>query len=406
MQLKKTVLFVYGLFLSSIISLMSYTFIMLEGNFSHAIWHVSFSNPLLRVFYTFMVVFGCTAVVYRLKKRWGNLPITTHDAMKEMKTSQKVIYHKFWRSLIVALLVLMSGAGVGPEAPLLGAVIACSVWQADKMRYIYTNYEQIFSQNWKHRLKYFLHPTRFLLSYSENTFKMDLKKKKILNILYIINGVGLFFILMRLSDQPSFITKMGTVHFKIQQLVFLPILIAYGYVFSLIYQKVKNIIITYLNAFTLSLRTRLLLGGLAIFIVVLFVPQLMFSGQYEMTNLAISATQLTSLSLFFLSVGKLVFLDICLYTTWTGGDIFPITLASILQGFFVAKLFPQVDTVFIVAIVSFAICGLLIENTWLGCIFVSFFFPKELFVFAVIIALLLQMPKYIRKFNQRGTVDE
>ena len=211
---------------------------------------------------------------------------------------------------------------------------------------------------------------------------------------------------MRLSDQPSFITKMGKVHFKMQQLVFLPILIAYGYVFSLIYQKVKNIIKTYLNAFTLSLRTRLLLGGLAIFIVILFVPQLMFSGQYEMTNLAISATQLTALSLFFLSVGKLVFLDICLYTTWTGGDIFPITLASILQGFFVAKLFPQVDTVFIVAIVSFAICGLLIENTWLGCIFVSFFFPKELFVFAVIIALLLQMPKYIRKFNQRGTVDE
>ena len=71
-----------------------------------------------------------------------------------------------------------------------------------------------------------------------------------------------------------------------------------------------------------------------------------------------------------------------------------------------AKLFPQVDTVFIVAIVSYVICGLLIENTWLGCIFVAFFFPKELFVFAVIIALLLQMPKYIRKFNQRGTVDE
>ena len=36
-------------------------------------------------------------------------------------------------SLSLALLVLMSGAGVGPEAPLLGAVIACSVWQADKM---------------------------------------------------------------------------------------------------------------------------------------------------------------------------------------------------------------------------------------------------------------------------------
>ena len=404
--MKKTVLFVYGLFLSSIISLMSYTFILLEGNFSHAIWHVSFSNHFLRVFYTFLVVFGCTAVVYRLKKRWGNLPITTHDAMKEMKTSQKVIYHKFWRSLIVALLVLMSGAGVGPEAPLLGAVVACSVWQADKMRFINANYEQIFSQNWKHRLKYFLHPTRFLSSYSENTFKMDLKKKKILNILYIINGVGLFFILMRLSDQPSFITKMGTVHFKMQQLVFLPILIAYGYVFSFIYQKVKNIIKTYLNAFTLSLRTRLLLGGLAIFIVVLFIPQLMFSGQYEMTNLAISATQLTALSLLLLSVGKLVFLDICLYTTWTGGDIFPITLASILQGFFVAKLFPQVDTVFIVAIVSFTICGLLIENTWLGCIFVAFFFPKELFVFAVIIAVLLQTPKYIRKINQRRTVNK
>ncbi len=45
--------------------------------------------------------------------------------------------------LLIALIILAAGAGVGPEASLMGAVIAYSVWQCDKLRYLHTHADSV-----------------------------------------------------------------------------------------------------------------------------------------------------------------------------------------------------------------------------------------------------------------------
>ena len=105
--------------------------------------------------------------------------------------------------------------------------------------------------------------------------------------------------------------------------------------------------------------------------------------------------------LFILSLIKLLFLDLCLWTGWTGGDIFPVTFAAFLQGFGMAQLFPQIDSLFVVLVVSVSIAITLLEKEWLAGIFISLFFPITLFpVSLLVIGLTILGRKIKMKFSR------
>ena len=93
-------------------------------------------------------------------------------------------------------------------------------------------------------------------------------------------------------------------------------------------KKIKAV----LKAYSLPLFAKVMLGAIAIFGIAVFAPSLLFSGQHAMHSVVEMGLELPVLVLFGLSLLKLLFLEICLETGWTGGDIFPITFASILQG--------------------------------------------------------------------------
>ena len=96
-----------------------------------------------------------------------------------------------------------------------------------------------------------------------------------------------------------------------------------------------------------------------------------------------------------------MFLDLCLWTGWTGGDIFPVTFADFLQGFGMAQLFPQIDSLFVVLVVSVSIAITLLEKEWLAGIFISLFFPITLFpVSLLVIGLTILGRKIKMKFSR------
>ena len=132
-----------GFCLSSLIALIAFFFLMAEKFGSHLLWESwGQSLPFPNLYKGLMLLVG-GLLVFALKKKWGSLPRTSHELMEELQEEQTVTYRHTWRSLVLALIILVLGAGVGPEAPLLGAVIAYSIWQADKLRYLEANREQL-----------------------------------------------------------------------------------------------------------------------------------------------------------------------------------------------------------------------------------------------------------------------
>ncbi|MGQ7394702.1 hypothetical protein [Streptococcus suis] len=116
-----------GLVYSSVIALVSYGFIMAEKVISHFLWESLPHQFHFGTVYSILILVILTCLVILLKNKWGNLPKTSHDLLHELGHDGTVAYQNTWRNLVLALVILVSGAGVGPEAPLLGAVIAYSI---------------------------------------------------------------------------------------------------------------------------------------------------------------------------------------------------------------------------------------------------------------------------------------
>ncbi|MGT2735710.1 chloride channel protein [Streptococcus orisratti] len=386
MKKQNVTILLSGFCLSSLIALVSFLFLMAEKFGSHLLWESwGHSVPFPSLYKGFLLLVG-GLLVFALKKKWGSLPRSSHELMEELKEEQTVNYRHTWRSLVLALIILVLGAGVGPESPLLGAVIAYSIWQADKLRYLEANREQLKHLSLKDRLVRLLHPSQYLLTYPASQKGTDKKKR----LFFIVNGLIIFVLLMRMTEQPSFITKLGDSQWQAAELVLILPLMFYGLLFGTIYRWLMKKIKGSLKKLPLPLIGKILIGAAAIFGVAVFAPSLLFSGQHAMHSVVEMGLELPVLVLFGLSLLKLIFLEVCLETGWTGGDIFPITFASILQGFAFAQLLPGYDPLLVVLVVSLSLAVTLLQKEWLAGIFISLFFPVKLWPIALILIFILR----------------
>lgn len=399
-------LILYGILLSTGIALIAFLFLILEKVSSHFLWHSLPHHLKSSGLYHFLLLFSGFLLLLFLKKKWGSLPKTSHDLIHELKEKQTVNYHHTWKSLLLALIILSLGAGVGPEAPLLGAVIAYSIWQADKMRYLSQHLDDFKTAKLTQKLAILFHPYQYLTNYQESATLLGAKQRKLLIGLFSLNGLIVLSLLMKTTDQPSFITKLGTSQWGLSELLLLIPLLTYAYGFGAIYQLIRSKMKKQIEKLQLSLVTKLGIGAISIFIIASFAPSLLFSGQHSMHDLVELGMTTPFISLIFLSILKLIFLDICVWTGWTGGDIFPISFAAIMHGFAIAHYFPNYDALFIILVVALSLAISLLEKEWLAAIFISLFFPINLWPISILITFLFILSKQFTSSHQKGDSHE
>ena len=95
-----------------------------------------------------------------------------------------------------------------------------------------------------------------------------------------------------------------------------------------------------------------LLGGLGMGIIGALWPLTLFSGEAETTELILHATEIGVVMLIVLGLAKLFATSLLLATGWKGGYIFPIMFASIALGLALNLLFPSIPLAVIVAAVT------------------------------------------------------
>lgn len=369
-------------------------FLILEGFLSDIVW--SNQNHLLQ---TIFILMG-SGILYFLLKRWPNLPKTAHDSIQELKINRTIDYKDVFANLLITLVILTFGAGVGPEAALLSAIISLSIWQADNLRYLYFNYEKLNQMTLTQRYKRLLNPFKYRQKYNEEIAPKTpelLRWKKLLYLVFIINGIFAFAMLLRQTDQPSFVLKLGQSHWKLDQLWIVPVLMILGLIIAWICKILYRGLKVLTKNLSLSLETRIILGAIGIIFVAYFVPDLLFSGQHSLHLLVGPWIHKSTGFLLTMALIKLLFLIWCLSLNWSGGDIFPVTFASMLIGFAIAELFPQFDTLLIVAVVATSVMSSLSSPIVSG-IFLLFFFPLNLSPMILIVAaILFAKDKYLKK---------
>lgn len=382
-------LFFYGLVLSSIIGGISFLFLFIERILTSFIWEevpLYFDNRIVGLV---VICLTGSLLVGGIRKLWPGVPRTAHETLDEFKANQTLDYRLVIHSLVSALIILSFGAGVGPEATLLGAVISLSIVQADKMRYFYFNYTQLNQLDRKTKYYRLLNPFNYHLTYDQSRYLSHNEKiiKKILLVLCIFNGLISFVLLLRATNQPGFITKLGESQWFVTDLWLILPVAAFAIVYKKAYELMNQLIQKLMLPFKKSVMIQALIGGLSIFLIAYYTPRLLFSGQQAIEVLVSQEIATSFLILSGLGVIKLIFLEVCLHTGWIGGNIFPIFLAAILQGFGIAVLLPNYDSLFVVAIVSTCLSLVMIDSPVVTGIFILLFFPLNLA--PVIISLVL-----------------
>lgn len=397
-------LIISGLIFSSLIALISFLFLIIEEQLTQLIWQRLPQALGHNFIYELLICLVGGLLVGQLHQTWGDLPQTTQTTMMAFKQDQTVNYQNIWQHLLAATVILIFGAGVGPEAALLSAVIALSVWQADKLRYQYFH-QQAFSQvgffkSWLMRL----HPTKYRQTYNRDLAQQANQKtaKELLYTLLLINGLTTFIILMRLTKQPTFITKMGLSQWRWQELWLIIPAIMFGLLFGWLYRHFSDFLQRLSNRYATNVRIKALLGAGVIFVFASVLPRLLFSGQPFLSLVPQFSSQQSASTLFLAAILKLLFLQLCLKTGWIGGDIFPITFAAILLGFGWAHLLPGFDSLLIVAVVAASVATSILRSPIFPSIFIALFFPANLApVFLIIILIFVILQKLTAKRHQR-----
>lgn len=396
MAVKGILLFLYGLLLSAVIGVIAAAFLILEGAMTGLVW--TSDNQVIQ---TILIIAG-SIILYYLLKRWPELPQTAHDSISELKANQTIDYQDVFYNLLITLVILIFGAGVGPEAALLSTIISLSIWQADNLRYFYFHYDELKELSIKTALAQLLNPFKYRQRYDETKavkIPTIVRLKKLLYLVFIINGLVAFSILLKQTDQPSFILKLGQSHWQLAQLKILPVLVIGSYLLALACKVIYNFFCQFMNKINLSLMTRVFLGALGIIIVMWIEPNLLFSGQHSLHLLIDAWSNKSPLFLMGMAILKLALLAWCLNFNWRGGDIFPITFATMTLGFAAAAVLPQYDNLFVVTIVATAVMSELSSPIVAG-IFLLFFFPLNLSPIIVLVAALFFLKnKYMPKLN-------
>lgn len=392
--IKQTILLAYGLILSTVIGIIAAAFLVLEGELSELVWMSD--NHLVEIA---LVIIG-SALLYFLLKRWPDLPKTTHDSVAELKATQTIDYQDVFKNLLVTLVILSFGAGVGPEAALLSAIISLSIWQADNLRYFYFQYDELKQLPLHETLQRLFNPFKYRQKYDEKkAIKTPaiLRWKKLLYLVFIINGIFAFYFLVKQTDQPSFILKLGQTNWTWNQLWVLPILVIGGYVIGWIGNFIGKLFKQGLQNLNLSLLTKIILGAVGIILVSYLAPDLLFSGQHSLHLLIEDWSNKSAAYLALMAVLKLLFLMWCLNLNWRGGDIFPVTFAAMAAGFAAAMLLPSIDKLLVVSITATAIMSELASPIVAG-IFVMLFFPIQLSPIIILVAAIFFLKnKYLPK---------
>lgn len=355
-------LWLVGLGFSGGLAALAALFLTIENQLTAVLWA---GNVWWR---ELLVIAVGAGLLWLMRRRWPALPANAQSAMKRLKAGQLSTARELGAELAITMVILVAGAGVGPEAALTAAIVAASVWVADKLRYLYFDFTAWRRAPWR-----LLHPTAYLVPYDPEALPEKRTLKHVMMASLIINGLVVAKFLLQQWHQPQLRTVLGASDWQWQQLWVLALALGV----ALLYQRLDRRLQTGLAKIKLPLWGQVAAGAGFIFLVAQVEPALLFSGQHSVDWL-LAMQHATPWLLTLLAVFKLIFMRLCLNFGWRGGDLFPLLFVGLTQGFALAAWLPQVDTMLTVAVTATAMMAVLGHHPALAAVMVALFCPLTL----------------------------
>ena len=333
-------------------------------------------------------------------KKFGDYPEELNVVLGKVKKTNRYPYHNVFSTLISALLPLVFGASVGPEAGLTGVIAGLCTWVGDKLKMYRKEVEELTKIGLSATLgTIFRSPMFGFIEPIESDKDAVLPKtsKIVLYFTAILSSFGAFILLGKLLGGGAGIEGVEPGEFSWTQYWYaIPLTlvgIAGGYLYFA-FKKLTTVSLGKIKKFTILRGT---IGGLLLGISGTFLPLTMFSGEHQIGEVMVDMGKIGAVMLIVAAVVKLLLTNVCIDSGLKGGHFFPVIFCGVSLGCAMSLLFGA-DAAFCTAVVTTALVGHTLKKPLATVLLLMLVFPIRLIpimIFAAVVAKFLPTPKFL-----------
>lgn len=349
--------------------------------------------------YTIIICLIGGVIIGLIQKHYGPCPDDLHQVMKRYKRDGRYPYNNVFPMLIAALMPLVFGGAVGPEAGLTGVIVGLCCWAGDNFKYAGKTLTELsdigvsatLAVLFRSPLFGFIEP----LEGSKDDFVLPKTSKMTAIFCAILSGIGIFALLGSLFGSGAGIPRFEAITIGNNELICaLPILIigiALGYVYKIFERlSVKMSDLLGKRYFLSAIIASLILGVMGTIF-----PLAMFSGEEEIAKLSNTYLEYMPVMLLAITLVKVFLINVCINLGWRGGSFFPSIFAGVCLGYACATLL-SIDIAFAVSISTAAFMTTIMRKPLAVSVLLLLCFPASSIIYvlaAAFISSVVPMPK-------------
>lgn len=350
-------------------------------------------------------------VVGWFQKRHGPCPSDMNAVMAEVKATGRCEYGSLGTSFVGALLPLLFGGSIGPEAGLTGVIAGLCTWVGDRLRFLRCELRDVTSAGTAAVLAALFNAPLFglmapLAGYVDESggrpsgadggsIEVPRGRKVAAYVLAVAGALGAFALASALFGGGLGLPRFSSVAIGAHELAWgAPIVLAgaaAGWLFHAAGAATRAV------DRLLGERpvAKAVLAGVLLGACGAVLPFALFSGEAQTEQLEAAWTGMGAAALVATGLAKVVVTPLCLGLGWRGGHFFPLIFAGIAIGYGCAAL-TGVDPVFALCACTAALLGTVMRQPVMTALLLFLCFPvKAAFVLLAAAALgsLVPVPK-------------
>ncbi len=294
-------------------------------------------------------------IVGGMHLRFGNYPETMDEAFRRLRIQDSSLPNtRVLLNAFCAVVTIVLGGSIGPEAGLVSSVISVIFWSNDCLHflnYVYASGDVSHKDIIKALISRYPPPYRDAY--------LDNKRAAGLWLIVAAGGFITYFVLCFFVGGGFDLDPLPKASVSGKDLLGTPLLLALGYFGGRFYLWLRGT----LRKFFLNWRARHryilcgVAGGLGLGILGTAFPLVLCSGESRMAFVAENYMSLAALAILATGVIKLFTINLCMEAGWKGGFFFPLIFAGICLGSAIGAIL-HLDPVFCSAMV----CGILLTQ--------------------------------------------
>lgn len=322
-------------------------------------------------------------------KRFGNYPDDMNTVLAKVKETGRYEYDHIGASFFGALLPLLFGGSIGPEAGLTGVIAGLCTWVGDRLRFVGAEMRELSEAGTAAVVSAIFSTPLFGLAVpifgaaddSEGQHPISevrLGTKKSLKIavyvLAVAGALGMMALLGLLFGGNGGLPRFTEISFGWIEIAWaIPLAIVgvlagwlyfpFGALARQVAKKLKDHVIL-----------KAMLAGVVLGACGVVLPFAMFAGEAQTEQLAECWMEIGALALIATGFVKVFATQVCLNLGWRGGHFFPIIFAGISIGYGMSAL-TGIDPVFSLCVVSGALLGTVMRQPLMTTVLLFLVFP-------------------------------